>query len=315
MENKNKPLLSLCIPTYNREQFLEECLESVVHQDGFDEIEIVISDNASTDNTQKLILKYQEQYKNIKYHKNAENIGAIKNIFNLPSLASWEYVWFLSDDDMLNDIGIMEILHVIKENHPWFILSQFYWFWNGETIDKEKINTVGSVRYIVWMQKFFEFLWETSYDITPYMMLLSIFCFKKELYEKHIASLMQENGEGYLDILLQDNFIHSRIIYTPFWEENTIVVIEKDLVLCRWNNISWSFRFIVCQDLMRFIKDVNARYTISKHTLSKMKKVYYYSVFSYIVIAHVRRYIPTFFYDALVSVWRKILQIKRKLSA
>ena len=66
-----QPLLSICIPTYNRASFLDQCLSAIVHQDGFDErVEVVISDNASTDNTQELCKKYTEQYPNIRYFRN-----------------------------------------------------------------------------------------------------------------------------------------------------------------------------------------------------------------------------------------------------
>jgi glycosyltransferase involved in cell wall biosynthesis len=81
MENKS-PLLSICIPTYNREKYLQECLESIVHQEGFNinDIEIVISDNASQDGTTKLVESFKQKYPNIQYFRNAENIGAIRNV-------------------------------------------------------------------------------------------------------------------------------------------------------------------------------------------------------------------------------------------
>ena len=78
----HQPLLSICIPTYNREKYLQECLESIIHQEGFntEDIEIVISDNASQDNTTQLVETYKAKYPNIKYFRNVENIGAIRNV-------------------------------------------------------------------------------------------------------------------------------------------------------------------------------------------------------------------------------------------
>ena len=71
----NKILLSICIPTYNREKCLQQCLDSIVNQKAFNaNIEIVISDNASSDNTDELVKKYQEKYTNISYKKNKENL-------------------------------------------------------------------------------------------------------------------------------------------------------------------------------------------------------------------------------------------------
>ncbi|MBR7037253.1 glycosyltransferase [bacterium] len=64
--NKNKqPILSICIPTYNREVYLKRLVDSIISQKEFvdtDDIEIVISDNASTDSTKDMINKYINKY-------------------------------------------------------------------------------------------------------------------------------------------------------------------------------------------------------------------------------------------------------------
>lgn len=310
---QNKPLLSICIPTYNREKYLEECLESIVHQQWFNQenIEIVISDNASIDNTKDLVYKYQKEYSNIKYHRNEKNIGAIKNIFYLPSYSRGEYVWLISDDDMFSNIALENMFSVIREKRPSFILCNFLGFWNGEKNASDKICTNGVTQEIMGMNRFFDFLAETPRDITSYLMLLSIFCFRKDLYEGNIQKLLDENGSKYMDILLQDNFIHARIIYIPFGNVQSIVVIEKDLVLCRWNNISWSFHFVVCRDLKRLIDNLHSLYKVNPVASRKMKKVYQYAIFSYIVMTHIRRYMPEFLYNFCVRIGRRILNKKK----
>jgi abequosyltransferase len=79
------PLLSICIPTFNRRKYLQECFESIITQDGFNEqdIEIVISDNASEDDTSSLVYEYMNRYSNIVYHRNEENIGADRNVLQI----------------------------------------------------------------------------------------------------------------------------------------------------------------------------------------------------------------------------------------
>lgn len=68
-------MLSLCIPTYNRAEILEGCLESIVEQEMFDyRTEIVISDNCSTDHTEEVCRKYAKKYNNIRYFRNEQNI-------------------------------------------------------------------------------------------------------------------------------------------------------------------------------------------------------------------------------------------------
>ena len=70
-----KPLVSICIPTYNRAEYLKETIESIIMQPEFQsgEVEIVVSDNASTDATNDVCRQYSH-YDNFVYHKNPGNI-------------------------------------------------------------------------------------------------------------------------------------------------------------------------------------------------------------------------------------------------
>lgn len=71
-------ILSICIPTYNRAEILDKSLQSLVKQDVFlqtNDVEIVVSDNASTDNTQEIAEKYVALYGDkIRYFKNEQNV-------------------------------------------------------------------------------------------------------------------------------------------------------------------------------------------------------------------------------------------------
>lgn len=69
------PLVSICIPTYNRVNNLEKTIESIVNKNEFlnGKVELVISDNNSTDNTENLCNKYKK-YDNFKYYKNDKNL-------------------------------------------------------------------------------------------------------------------------------------------------------------------------------------------------------------------------------------------------
>ena len=104
------PLLSICIPTYNRAGQLDVCLASVLPQVAqySPDVECVISDNASSDATSDKIRKYQEQFPFIRASRNETNIGIIGNITKVASeLARGEFVWLIGDDDVLT-IGAVE---------------------------------------------------------------------------------------------------------------------------------------------------------------------------------------------------------------
>ena len=81
----NKPLLSICIPTYNRAEYLKNSIESIICQDEFKnkQVEIVIADNASTDNTESVARPYAQRYENIFYYRNEkkECVKLLQSIF------------------------------------------------------------------------------------------------------------------------------------------------------------------------------------------------------------------------------------------
>lgn len=115
---ENLPLLSICIPTYNRKKYLKESLDSIINQEWFneEEIEIVISDNASIDNTTEFVKEYQNKYKNIKYFRNDENIGADRNIIKVLQLWNGKYVWWISDDDIMLIWWLKAVKNAISDN-------------------------------------------------------------------------------------------------------------------------------------------------------------------------------------------------------
>lgn len=118
--NTNKPLLSICIPTYNRAHYLVEHLDYIVRQFADDKIyqqvEIIISDNASPDNTRDIVAGFQEKYKNIRYYRNDANLGFDRNVANVIYQAEGDFIWTLSDDDFITDDALGYILAGLEKN-------------------------------------------------------------------------------------------------------------------------------------------------------------------------------------------------------
>jgi len=94
------PLVSIVITSYNRAKWIGQCIESAMAQD-YANLEIVICDDGSTDNSDQIIKKYLHDPR-IKYTRNAVNIGMIKN-FNKVffELAKGKYVTQIGSDDYL----------------------------------------------------------------------------------------------------------------------------------------------------------------------------------------------------------------------
>ena len=116
MDDK-KPLLSICIPTYNRSEYLDICLASIVSQKEFnsEDLELVISDNASIDNTEEIVKKYQRKHKNIFYSKNKENIRD-KNFPLVINSAHGIFRKLCNDTLIFEDNSIQYLLNLINEN-------------------------------------------------------------------------------------------------------------------------------------------------------------------------------------------------------
>jgi glycosyltransferase involved in cell wall biosynthesis len=95
MEN---PKLSICIPVYNGADFIKEALDSVLRQD-FQDFEVIVVDNQSTDNTVSIIRSYQDP--KIKLFINDSNIGMVPNWNRSMELASGIYIKVLPADDFI----------------------------------------------------------------------------------------------------------------------------------------------------------------------------------------------------------------------
>ncbi|MES2680315.1 MAG: glycosyltransferase [Bacteroidota bacterium] len=94
------PIISICIPTFNGERYLKECLDSCVSQ-SFKDFEVIVCDDGSNDNTQAIIEQYQKNYAFIKFHKNEKNIGLVGNWNRCLDLASGTWIKFLFQDDVM----------------------------------------------------------------------------------------------------------------------------------------------------------------------------------------------------------------------
>lgn len=92
------PKVSIGLPVYNGEDFLEAALDSLLSQT-FQDFELIISDNASTDRTEAICRKYMAQDTRIRYFRNEQNLGAAWNYNRVFELSSAEYFKWASHDD------------------------------------------------------------------------------------------------------------------------------------------------------------------------------------------------------------------------
>lgn len=123
-----RPLLSICIPTFNRCEYLDYLLDNIKQQVGLNSelVQVVISDNFSTDATFVVVDKYQKEGLNLKYLRNCTNQGFTANLNSTIQGADGEYCWLMGDDDAFRPGAISYLSELIKSNRPDVAISNRY---------------------------------------------------------------------------------------------------------------------------------------------------------------------------------------------
>lgn len=114
--------LSICIPTYNRAEFIGETIQSIISQAG-DNVEIVIVDGASTDNTIEVVQRFKQKFSNLVYYRGENNMGVDRDMAKTIELAHGDYCWMLSDDDWLKPGAINRILKEIESGYEIYLCN------------------------------------------------------------------------------------------------------------------------------------------------------------------------------------------------
>lgn len=107
--------LTIAIPTYNRSAFLKQSLERISKQilNHENDIELIVSDNCSTDDTKEVVAEFIQNGMPIIYNRNIINKGMDGNFVYCFQSASAKYVWVLGDDDYLTEGTISKLLNII----------------------------------------------------------------------------------------------------------------------------------------------------------------------------------------------------------
>lgn len=115
-----KNLLTIAIPTRNRDKYLIETVDSIINQKEFENIKIVICNNSDIKNP--IIEEKYIQYKNITYFENEELLSIDNNMIQVGSLVDTKYFLWLGDDDFLVDDGLTKVLNYVENKDYDFIL-------------------------------------------------------------------------------------------------------------------------------------------------------------------------------------------------
>lgn len=229
----SKLLLSIAIPTYNRADCLKQCLNSIVSQfsdpEVFNGVEVVISNNASTDNTEALVRLFQEDYPNVKYNKNPENLGVDKNILRVVEMSQGGFVMLLGDDDALFPGYLSYLVKLLRQNPQAYYLSNC-WGYNKSLTEKALNHPNFSITDNQNYASTKEYVRQAKHDDN----LVGLFCgLSGQIFLR----------QPWMDFSKKENFIGTSAIHLHIlmsvMKDRAFALLAKPGIMARSDNIRW----------------------------------------------------------------------------
>ncbi|MDJ0688712.1 MAG: glycosyltransferase family 2 protein [Xenococcaceae cyanobacterium MO_188.B32] len=140
----NKPLISVCIPTYNGEKYLRECFDSVLAQT-FSDFEVLVVDDRSSDETINIAKEYAGQDHRIRVVQNESNLGLVGNWNRCIDLAQGEWIKFVFQDDLIQPTCLEKLISVSKPKSALICCRRNFLFEDGRTEPQKSIWTVDNL--------------------------------------------------------------------------------------------------------------------------------------------------------------------------
>ena len=153
--------ISYCMPVYNGEKFIKKSLESILNQQ-IKPYEIIIIDDASVDNSYKILQEYLNKYNFIELYRHDKNKGEYSTTFELFNLAKGDFLKILHQDDYLYENYSSEICKIKNINNYPFIINDYAYIlenevihnylkkiWNNFNIDPNELNQQQLLKFLV----------------------------------------------------------------------------------------------------------------------------------------------------------------------
>ncbi|MBW1989209.1 MAG: glycosyltransferase family 2 protein [Deltaproteobacteria bacterium] len=158
IDAQKKPLVSIGLPVYNEARFLEQTLTSLLSQD-YNELEVLLSDNASTDKTLEIARRFAKKDGRLKIHAFSKNQGARTNFLQVRKMARGTYLMMAGGHDLWSENNVSSCVRLLESN-PGAVLAFGSSVWidgEGEVINRETGYT--DTRGLDAMGRFFSVFW------------------------------------------------------------------------------------------------------------------------------------------------------------
>ncbi|MDE5820304.1 MAG: glycosyltransferase [Lachnospiraceae bacterium] len=222
-------LFSICIYTYNQIEILRKNISEIVKYPG-DDIEIVVSDNCSTDPIREMLLSFHDS--RIKYYRTTENRGIDGNILNALRCCKGEYIFLFRTKDQIIAEKIDDVLRTIK-SHP---SAAFFLFSAKDEQNKIRMK----LKNKVFLQGRDAETMHNKLLVHPSGQIYKRSCLRLELYEKYINQYFSRPISSIvhqlirMDLAEQGDFVTSscmawRYAYTMNTKEKAVYTTGSDI--------------------------------------------------------------------------------------
>lgn len=209
--------ISVIVPCYNVENYLEKCLTSLLNQT-LKDIEIIVVNDGSTDDTQKIIDRFSSEYENIKaFIKPNGGLSDARN-FGL-NYVSGEYISFIDSDDYIREDMLELMYNKAKKNKLHIVVCDFINKYSDGTENRMKSN-----------------LHYSDDDVKNYIISSPTAClriYKKEIFD----NIRFKKGIFYEDLFLTPSLV-LKTKKIGFVEEGLYYYLQRDGSIMRQNNFS-----------------------------------------------------------------------------
>ena len=235
--------LSVCIPTYNRAAFIGETLKSILLQGG-DQIEVVVMDGASTDNTAEVVATYQQRHANLVYHRGQANRGVDRDMATAVELACGEYCWLMSSDDLIAPGAIGIVLAEIASGADIYFCNV--------TLCDIHMRPIRSTRYMSPYRQTDTFDFRDRAQFINYLALATsnnaLFCYMSNLVFRRTGWL----AVGYNPRFDRKGYAHVHTLFSAVKSRGVVKYVTAPLVWNRGDNDSFSSQGLEKRYLLDF---------------------------------------------------------------
>lgn len=176
--NNNDIQVSVCVVTYNQENYIAECLDSLVSQETDFKFEIIVGEDCSTDDTRAIVQQYINKYPDIIkpiFHK--QNVGAVENVKQVYIAAKGKYIAHMDGDDLACDGKLQAQFDILEHRVSCDVCSH----------DVVSIDSRGNPRknHLISL--------EGEYTLIDFYKKLSLFCHSSKMFRNKYSEQYWQN--------------------------------------------------------------------------------------------------------------------------